>query len=101
MITRSSWPIDTVGVEARPFYIKFRAVNPVIWLHWASLLETSPKKTPHYFRRAGAFFAPVQSEGIMRLQPFTGGAMLVLLFGLGVWVALQYVPMHLHQIVRW
>jgi hypothetical protein len=37
----------------------------------------------------------------MRLQPFTGGAMLVLLFGLGVWVALQYVPMHLHQIVRW
>jgi hypothetical protein len=31
----------------------------------------------------------------MRLQPFIGGAMLVLLLGLGVWVALQYVPMHL------
>jgi hypothetical protein len=32
----------------------------------------------------------------MRLQPFIGGTMLVLLFGLGVWVALQYVPMHSH-----
>jgi hypothetical protein len=30
----------------------------------------------------------------MRLQPFIGVGMLVLLFGLGVRVALQYVPMH-------
>jgi hypothetical protein len=28
----------------------------------------------------------------MRLQSFLSGAMLVLLLGLGVWVALQYVP---------
>ena len=28
----------------------------------------------------------------MRLQSFIGGAMLVLLFGLGVWVVLQYIP---------
>jgi hypothetical protein len=32
----------------------------------------------------------------MRLQPFIGGAMFVLLFGLSVWVALKYVPTHLH-----
>jgi hypothetical protein len=28
-------------------------------------------------------------------------AMLVLLFGLGLWVDLQYVPMHSHSVVRW
>ena len=32
----------------------------------------------------------------MRLQSLIGSAMLVLLLGLGVWVALQYVPMHWH-----
>jgi hypothetical protein len=32
----------------------------------------------------------------MRLQSFIGSVVLVLLFGLGVWVALQYVPMHWH-----
>lgn len=32
----------------------------------------------------------------MRLQSFVGVGMLVLLLGLGVWVALQYVPVHLH-----
>ncbi len=35
----------------------------------------------------------------MRLQSFIDGAMLVLLFGLGVWVALQYVPMRLRYVV--
>jgi hypothetical protein len=32
----------------------------------------------------------------MRLQSFIGSAMLVLLLGLGAWVALQYVPVHWH-----
>jgi hypothetical protein len=32
----------------------------------------------------------------MRLQSLIGCAMLVLLLGLGVWVALQYVPVHWH-----
>ena len=32
----------------------------------------------------------------MRLQSLIGSAMLVLLLGLGVWVALQYVPVHWH-----
>jgi hypothetical protein len=41
-------------------------------------------------------FCPVRSEGIVRLQPFVGVAMLVLLFGVGIWVSLQYIPMHLH-----
>jgi hypothetical protein len=58
MITRSSWPIDTVGVEARPFYINFRAVNPVIWLRWASLLEPSPKQTPHPLPGGRGLFLP-------------------------------------------
>ncbi len=32
----------------------------------------------------------------MRVQSFIGVAMLVLLFGLGLWVALQYVSMRSH-----
>jgi hypothetical protein len=43
-----------------------------------------------------AFLPNVRDECVMLIQPFIGGALLVLGFGLGVWVALQYVPMHLH-----
>jgi hypothetical protein len=32
----------------------------------------------------------------MRLQSLIGNVMLALLLGLGVWVALQYVPVHWH-----
>jgi hypothetical protein len=43
--------------------------------------------------RAG-LSARFEMRAPMRLQPFIGVGMLVLLFGLGVRVALQYVPMH-------
>jgi hypothetical protein len=44
----------------------------------------------------GRGFLPGWMRAPMRLQPFIGGVMLVPIFGLTVWVALQYVPIHWH-----
>ena len=51
--------------------------------------------------RAG-FFCPVviEMKALMRFQPFIGGAMLLLLFGLGVWVALQFLEMNVDSYRR-
>jgi len=63
----------------------------------AKLAKTFPR--PVSISAGGGFSARFERRASMRLQSFIDGAMLVLLFGLGVWVALQYVPMRLRYVV--